>query len=119
MFPTSDGADLIHFRKHVSEPTEPVLYSIELPQKHAYFDGHFDGFPVFPGVAQLELVIKAIALEVNKNVRVCGIKKAKFLKFVPPGANLILSLKLSLGHEASYELRLDAECVSKGVLRYG
>jgi 3-hydroxyacyl-[acyl-carrier-protein] dehydratase len=68
-----------------------------------YFQGHFPGFPLMPGVYILEalaqvggiLMIKSLDLEVGKYAVVfAGIDDARFKKPVYPGDQLILELEV-------------------------
>jgi len=68
-----------------------------------YFQGHFPGFPLMPGVYVLEalaqvggiLMIKSLNLEVGKYAVVfAGIDDARFKKPVYPGDQLILELEV-------------------------
>lgn len=67
------------------------------------FQGHFPGFPLFPGVYILEalaqvggiLMIKSLNLEIGKYAIVfAGIDGARFKKPVYPGDQLILELEV-------------------------
>jgi len=67
------------------------------------FQGHFPGFPLFPGVYILEamaqvggiLMIKSLNLEIGKYAIVfAGIDDARFKKPVYPGDQLILELEV-------------------------
>jgi 3-hydroxyacyl-[acyl-carrier-protein] dehydratase len=68
-----------------------------------YFQGHFPGFPLMPGVYILEalaqvgaiLMIKSLNLEIGKYIPVfAGIDDARFKKPVYPGDQLILELEV-------------------------
>jgi 3-hydroxyacyl-[acyl-carrier-protein] dehydratase len=68
-----------------------------------YFQGHFPGFPLMPGVYVLEalaqvggiLMIKSLNLEIGKYAVVfAGIDDARFKKPVYPGDQLILELEV-------------------------
>lgn len=68
-----------------------------------YFQGHFPGFPLMPGVYILEalaqvggiLMIKSLDLEIGKYAIVfAGIDDARFKKPVYPGDQLILELQV-------------------------
>jgi 3-hydroxyacyl-[acyl-carrier-protein] dehydratase len=67
-----------------------------------YFQGHFPGFPLMPGVYILEamaqvggiLMIKSLGLEIGKYAVVfAGIDEARFKKPVYPGDQLVLELE--------------------------
>ncbi len=68
-----------------------------------YFQGHFPGFPLFPGVYILEamaqvggiLMIKSLKLEIGKYAVVfAGIDDARFKKPVFPGDQLVMELEV-------------------------
>ncbi|WP_029552455.1 3-hydroxyacyl-ACP dehydratase FabZ [Thermocrinis jamiesonii] len=67
-----------------------------------YFQGHFPGFPLMPGVYILEalaqvggiLMIKSLDLEIGKYAVVfAGIDEARFKRPVYPGDQLVLELE--------------------------
>ncbi len=68
-----------------------------------YFQGHFPGFPLMPGVYILEamaqlggiLMIKSLELEIGKYAVVfAGIDEARFKRPVYPGDQLIMELEV-------------------------
>jgi 3-hydroxyacyl-[acyl-carrier-protein] dehydratase len=94
-----------------------------------YFQGHFPGFPLMPGVYILEalaqvggiLMIKSLDLEVGKYAVVfAGIDDARFKKPVYPGDQLILeldvvSLKKSLS-KMKGTAKVDNQVVAEAIL---
>jgi len=68
-----------------------------------FFNGHFPGAPIMPGVLQVEAMAQSGALMIMKNqvddpdntlMVFTGIKNAKFRKSVVPGDQLIIEVKL-------------------------
>ena len=69
-----------------------------------YFNGHFPGYPVMPGVLILEALAQASGLLAFKTPSLCppneslylfvGIDKARFKKPVVPGDQLILNVEM-------------------------
>ena len=65
-----------------------------------FFQGHFPGRPIMPGVLQLEAMAQAGiflfegALEGGKLAFLTGVENARFKKPVVPGDQLILEVKL-------------------------
>ena len=53
-----------------------------------WFSGHFPGNPILPGVAQLEMVMAALARVSGKNLYVARLGRVKFKSVVCPGENL-------------------------------
>jgi 3-hydroxyacyl-[acyl-carrier-protein] dehydratase len=94
-----------------------------------YFQGHFPGFPLMPGVYILEalaqvggiLMVKSLNLEIGKYAVVfAGIDDARFKKPVYPGDQLILeldviSLKKSLS-KMKGTAKVDNQVVAEAIL---
>tara|TARA_Y100001958_G_scaffold159626_1_gene162084 strand:+ start:891 stop:1322 length:432 start_codon:yes stop_codon:yes gene_type:complete len=94
-----------------------------------FFQGHFPGYPVFPGVLLLEAMAQATAiLDVQSNNRdmskqlyyFVGIDNARFKKQVVPGDIILINAKLiqskSEVHKFSAECKVDDEIVCKADL---
>ena len=77
----------------------------ELPQRSPVFDGHFPKFPVLPGVMMLEIMNHAAGYmlyrrhEKKKFVFLGGVKRAKFRRFVEPGA--VMTVNARIAHDGS------------------
>ncbi|AAC06425.1 3-hydroxyacyl-ACP dehydratase FabZ [Aquifex aeolicus] len=93
------------------------------------FQGHFPGFPLFPGVYILEamaqvggiLMIKSLNLEIGKYAVVfAGIDDARFKKPVYPGDQLILELEVISLKKALSKMKgvakVDGEVVAQATL---
>jgi 3-hydroxyacyl-[acyl-carrier-protein] dehydratase len=85
------------------EPGKRIVGLKNVSINEPYFQGHFPGFPLMPGVYILEalaqvggiLMIKSLNLEVGKYAVVfAGIDDARFKKPVYPGDQLILELEV-------------------------
>ena len=62
------------------------------------FNGHFDDFPVVPGVALIEWAVRAAEVHLVKNYIFSGMSQIKFQKFIKP--NQIIRLRLDLNPES-------------------
>lgn len=72
---------------------------LAIPPDLAVFDGHFEGAPILPGVAQLDWAIALSRECFDLPYQFLRIDALKFVRPVLPGANLLLDL--SLGKKAS------------------
>lgn len=60
-----------------------------------WFDGHFPGRPVLPGVAILSMVFEMVrraALEQDRPVRISGMRRVRFRKPVRPDEQLFIEI---------------------------
>jgi len=85
------------------EPRKRIVGLKNVSINEPYFQGHFPGFPLMPGVYILEalaqvggiLMIKSLGLEIGKYAVVfAGIDDARFKRPVYPGDQLILELEV-------------------------
>ncbi|MEO8163834.1 MAG: hypothetical protein ABI619_00425 [Betaproteobacteria bacterium] len=64
--------------------------SIAVPAGAAYFEGHFPGRPILPGVVEMLLVVEALARAWQRPVALRGIAFARLRQLVLPGEQLEL-----------------------------
>ena len=50
-----------------------------------WFNGHFPDDPIFPGIAQIQLVLDLIADELQEPLQLIRLSRVKFKKIVRPG----------------------------------
>ena len=77
---------------------ENNTFSFFIDKTFPAFEGHFPGAPLLPGIVQIEIVLFCIELILNKNVSVSEIKKAKFIKPVPPDSEIYVLVTANAGH---------------------
>ena len=76
-----------------------------VPDRSPVFEGHFPSFPILPGVMMLEMINHAAGYLIfrrtnqSKFVFLGGVKRAKFRRFVSPGAVVEVTAKLT--HDGS------------------
>jgi 3-hydroxyacyl-[acyl-carrier-protein] dehydratase len=111
------------------EPGKRIVGLKNVSINEPYFQGHFPGFPLMPGVYILEalaqvggiLMIKSLNLEIGKYAVVfAGIDDARFKRPVYPGDQLILeldviSLKKSLS-KMKGTAKVDDQVVAEAIL---
>ena len=69
-------------------PLVAITTEITVPADSMWFSGHFPGNPILPGVAQLEMVARAIGRNYGKNLYVTRLGRVKFKSLAHPGENL-------------------------------
>ena len=92
---------------------------LDMPKSLRCFEGHFDEFPVVPGVALIEWAIKNAQNLLLKNCIFSGMSQIKFLNFIKP--NQLIWLKLDFD-QTSLNLKFEyfnADTIfSSGILKF-
>ncbi len=85
-----------------------------------WYDGHFSGDPVLPGIAQLDMVAELIRRQAEGRPVLQGLSRVKFRQRIQPGQ--VLKIIVSAGREEqTYSFRMtteDEQLVSSGVMRF-
>jgi 3-hydroxymyristoyl/3-hydroxydecanoyl-(acyl carrier protein) dehydratase len=71
-----------------------TVENILIPADHPCFEGHFPGHPVFPAVAQIDLVLDYLQKKWDRDLTIQEIRKAKFPAPILPDTVLHMSLKI-------------------------
>jgi len=96
-----------------------VNASIAIPAGGAWFEGHFPGRPILPGVATLALVLDALARETRYPVSLRGMVFARLRQLVLPDDRLELGTReLGNGH-TRFDLQRAGALVANGELILG
>ena len=61
---------------------------VRVPAGSPWFDGHFPGRPVLPGIAQLAMVQDLLARVLGGGWRIAALRRVRFRQAVGPGAAL-------------------------------
>lgn len=115
MFPDA-GFQLID--APTAEEPDTVRFSIRNDSR--CFDGHFDGEPVFPGVAQIALALSACAIRDPIEPRVLvGVSDLRFKQILRPGDQVEVVLAAARApFSIRFEIRRGADLVTVGVLQF-
>lgn len=84
-----------------------------------YFQGHFDGFPIIPGVAQIDWAVTFAKSYFDIQGKFYQMANIKFKKVIRPGT--ILQLKLDrdpVKNTITFTFDNDAESFSSGVIKF-
>ncbi len=105
------------------EPTPAACSrTLEIAHDHPAFAGHFDGFPLLPGVVllaeTLECVLDdpALAQAIGAAPRVANVK---FLAPVRPGTSLRITLEPTAESRLRFAVHDGARAVASGLLEAG
>jgi 3-hydroxymyristoyl/3-hydroxydecanoyl-(acyl carrier protein) dehydratase len=96
-----------------------LLYDLRVPPGLEYFDGHFPGMPILPGVVQVNWAIRFAARQHLDLGAVASIDRLKFTAPVLPGALLRLTLKHdAVRRRTSFLYQLGERDCSSGMIVY-
>ena len=90
--------------------------TMSFPPESDFFDGHFEGAPVLPGVVQTGVAVRELERLLERPVRVKEIKKLKFAKVVHPGDRVEFSLSRKGGEEWVFRYESGGELCASGIL---
>ena len=61
-------------------------------EKLPYFEGHFPGWPILPGVAQVQMVFTEAARYLKTPLSVSCVSNLKFMSLIRPGTDLVMQV---------------------------
>ena len=61
---------------------------VHVPAGASWFDGHFPGWPVLPGIAQLGMVFELVRHALDGPVRVTEVSRVRFKQMIVPDDRL-------------------------------
>ena len=89
-----------------------------VPVESAWFDGHFPGTPILPGVAQLAMVVDILAETLGRTITVARASRIRFKSAIRPGDEVTVEIKPKTGDPLSYTFKIarGSEPASGGVI---
>ena len=93
--------------------------TIDIPAGGAWFEGHFPGRPILPGVAELALAVEVLAREAGRPVSLRGIAFARLRQLVLPGDRLDMSSRELDTGRLRIELKRKGDLVANAELLIG
>ena len=100
-----------------SKSTDSHSDRAHFPEDSSYFRGHFEGFPVLPGVVQVnDLVLRRIRGRWPDLRHLRRIVALKFRSPVRPGDTVAIELTRSVGDKVAFQLRGGSGAISSGTM---
>ena len=95
-----------------------ISTDIHIPSDSPWFDGHFPGEPILPGVAQIGMVFDAIRKAHNQDLMISGVRRVRFKRMIRPDDRLkIIATPLKKEMDAySFRILIQDETVCSGVM---
>lgn len=96
-----------------------VTTFIAVPSDGAYFEGHFPGRPILPGVAEIALALETLAQETRGDMALRGIAYTRLRQIVVPGDRLELVARSGDGGRLRIDLKRAGVLVANGEFLLG
>lgn len=96
---------------------DTVAVPFTVPEDSVFFEGHFEGDPIFPAVAQLsEIIVPAVTRTWADLAVPSAFRRVKFTKILRPGSECVLTLVRT---ERKIEFRVDSSgTVCSGLVEF-
>jgi 3-hydroxymyristoyl/3-hydroxydecanoyl-(acyl carrier protein) dehydratase len=112
---TTSGAPTEPEIRAVRETSDGVELDFTIPATLLYLQGHFPGFPVLPGVAQIDWAARLADRHLETGIGAARKFRVKFSAVIPPGTDLTLALRRSKdGRRLTFEYRAGERVMSSG-----
>jgi 3-hydroxymyristoyl/3-hydroxydecanoyl-(acyl carrier protein) dehydratase len=85
---------------------EALAADVHVPADSRWFDGHFPGHPVLPGVAQLSMVFELIARAFDEALMVREVSRVRFKQMIEPGDHLAVFAASKPERPGEYAFRI-------------
>jgi len=94
---------------------DQLILQFVVPADTDYFDGHFPGCPLLPGVVQVGWAIELARVHIPYSGRFRALANVKFKRVIQPDAAVTLRLAADRSrHEMSFEFGISGESCSSG-----
>lgn len=99
---------------------DEIKAHIRVPPDSPWFDGHFPGAPLLPGVAQLGMVHDLLTRFLNDKRPVTQVSRVRFKQMIRPDQPLVLTVKTgSEGASHSFRITGDEGVICSGQITLG
>jgi 3-hydroxymyristoyl/3-hydroxydecanoyl-(acyl carrier protein) dehydratase len=92
---------------------------LRVPADLAYFEGHFPGLPILPGVVQIDWSVRFARERLGLRGDFSAAENLKFLSIVRPDARLTLSLRAETDARLTFSYFAQDKKYSSGTLVFG
>ncbi|MGD9330243.1 MAG: hypothetical protein PVJ53_02970 [Desulfobacterales bacterium] len=74
-----------------------------------WFQGHFPGNPVLPGIAQLDMVAETIRAALDPKIRLVGLKRVRFKRMIRPQESMAIRVDPVADRPGSYRFQVSVD----------
>lgn len=105
-------------REQSSSEDEKTTARVCVPTGSKWFEGHFPGNPLLPGIAQLGMVFDLIARRFDVPIQVVDVSRVRFKQMIMPDDQVVVLVEPSAKREGAFSFRItkDNELVCNGMM---
>jgi 3-hydroxymyristoyl/3-hydroxydecanoyl-(acyl carrier protein) dehydratase len=96
-----------------------VELELRVPPELAYFEGHFPGLPILPGVVQIDWSVRFARERLDLCGKFAAAENLKFLSIVRPDTRLTLALQAEKNTRLTFNYFSQNRKYSSGTLVFG
>ncbi len=74
-----------------TEQTAATTRQVAVPADSLWFQGHFPGDPMLPGIAQLHLVVETLKERLGEGLRLTSLKRVRFKRVIRPDETVAIA----------------------------
>lgn len=74
----------IDLKSEISKVGGTITAHVDVPADSVWFDGHFPGEAILPGVAQLAMVVHILCIALGKSLCVTAVRRVRFKQAIRP-----------------------------------
>jgi 3-hydroxyacyl-[acyl-carrier-protein] dehydratase len=89
-----------------ADPETGIRAEIQVPADAIWFDGHFPGEPILPGVAQIALVMALLKRALGRPVAAQSVSRVRFKKMIRPADTIMVHIAPKGEGELTYGFSL-------------
>ncbi|MBP5791441.1 MAG: hypothetical protein J6W80_04205 [Kiritimatiellae bacterium] len=94
----------------------PYSAQLKFDGSESFFQGHFPGFPIMPGVMQLKLAHCHAEKMLGREIALKSVRRMKFMRVIRPGDNVTIVLEKKGDGEIFYAFKKGEDVCSSGSL---
>jgi len=79
---------------------------VDIPADSSWFEGHFPGNPVLPGIAQLGMVFELIRIALGESLCVREVSRVRFKQMILPEDRICVTAEPKTARKGTYAFRI-------------
>ena len=101
---------------NVKKSSHQMLCQWQVQPGLQVLDGHFPGYPILPGVAQIQVIMSVIRKWFSPSAQLASIARCKFSAPLLPGDNAIIRLQIVSENKFKWSIDCGRKRISQGTL---